>query len=76
MFYLPSGASQLTVMPLAALLLLAAASPALASCPAGWLVELSTVLGDGPYCRKMSSQRAYPMGGFKDLTKLPFGYDL
>ena len=45
MFYLPSGASQLTVMPLAALLLLAAASPALASCPAGWLVELSTVLG-------------------------------
>ena len=31
-------------MPLAALLLLAAASPALASCPAGWLVELSTGL--------------------------------
>ena len=44
MFYLPSCASQLTVMPLAALLLLAAASPALASCPAGWLVELSTRL--------------------------------
>ena len=23
-----------------------------------------------------SSQRAYPMGGFKDLTKVPFGYDI